>query len=144
MKYFLIYISLIFCGFSTYAQINELGIFVGGTNYIGDVGPTTYIAPNEPAFGIIYKWNRDSLFKLKTQYLAHRVENLEYRQIQLKDVNTAQSQNEKELISFEFRDYSSVNQLVSGIVEDYHWKNVHFYSLKVDQEINLDFYWFQI
>jgi len=50
------------------------------------------------AYIIIYKWNRDSLFKLKTQYLAHRVENLEYRQIQLKDVNTAQSQNEKELI----------------------------------------------
>ena len=50
------------------------------------------------AYIIIYKWNRDSLFKLKTQYLAHRIENLEYRQIQLKDVNTAQSQNEKELI----------------------------------------------
>lgn len=50
------------------------------------------------AYIIIYKWNRDSLFKIKTQYLAHRVENLEYRQIQLKDVNTAQSQNEKELV----------------------------------------------
>ena len=47
---------------------------------------------------IIYKWNRDSLFKLKTQYLSHRVENLEYRLIQLQDVNTAQAQNEKETI----------------------------------------------
>ena len=50
------------------------------------------------AYIIIYKWNRDSLFKLKTQYLAHRVENLEYRLIQLQDVNTAQAQNEKETI----------------------------------------------
>ena len=58
MKRFLIYISLIFCTLSTYSQINELGVFVGGINYIGDVGPTDYIAPNEPAFGIIYKWNR--------------------------------------------------------------------------------------
>jgi hypothetical protein len=50
------------------------------------------------AYIIIYKWNRDSLFKLKTQYLAHRIENLEYRLIQLHDVNTAQAQNEKETI----------------------------------------------
>jgi hypothetical protein len=40
------------------AQINELGVFLGGGNYIGDIGPTDYIAPNEFAFGILYKWNR--------------------------------------------------------------------------------------
>lgn len=40
------------------AQINELGIFAGGANYIGDVGPTNYVAPNDLAIGIIYKWNR--------------------------------------------------------------------------------------
>ncbi len=41
------------------AQIHEVGIFVGGSNYIGDVGSTTYIAPNETAMGILYKWNRN-------------------------------------------------------------------------------------
>ena len=40
------------------AQINELGVFAGGGNYIGDIGPTTYIKPNEFAFGALYKWNR--------------------------------------------------------------------------------------
>jgi hypothetical protein len=40
------------------AQINELGIFLGGSNYIGDVGPTNYIKPNEFAFGALYKYNR--------------------------------------------------------------------------------------
>lgn len=68
MKYFLFYISLIFCGFNTYAQINELGVFVGGANYIGDVGPTTYIAPNEPAIGIIYKWNRSPRHSYRFSY----------------------------------------------------------------------------
>ena len=68
MKYFLIYISLIFCGFSTHAQINELGVFVGGVNYIGDVGPTTYIAPNEPAIGILYKWNRSPRHAYRFSY----------------------------------------------------------------------------
>jgi len=47
---------------------------------------------------LIYKWNRDSLFKLKSQYINHRVQNLEYRQITLQDVNTAQAQAEKEKI----------------------------------------------
>ena len=27
------------------SQDNEIGFFFGGTNYIGDVGPTTYINP---------------------------------------------------------------------------------------------------
>ncbi|MEJ6793187.1 MAG: DUF6089 family protein [Lacinutrix sp.] len=40
------------------AQINEFGIFVGGSNFIGDVGATDYIAPKQLALGAIYKWNR--------------------------------------------------------------------------------------
>ncbi|MDT0558904.1 DUF6089 family protein [Ichthyenterobacterium sp. W332] len=40
------------------AQIYEVGVFVGGSNFIGDVGATTYIAPNAPVFGGIVKWNR--------------------------------------------------------------------------------------
>jgi hypothetical protein len=40
-----------------YSQIHEVGVFFGGSNYIGDVGPTTYIA-NEPTFGLLYKWNK--------------------------------------------------------------------------------------
>jgi hypothetical protein len=42
------------------AQIHEVGIFAGGSNFIGDVGRTTYIAPNQLALGGIYKWNRSS------------------------------------------------------------------------------------
>ena len=41
-----------------HAQIHEVGVFVGGSNFIGDVGQTTYISPNEPALGILYKWNK--------------------------------------------------------------------------------------
>jgi hypothetical protein len=44
--------------FTTNAQIHELGFFAGGSNYIGDVGLTTYISPNQPVFGILYKWNK--------------------------------------------------------------------------------------
>ena len=41
------------------AQIHEIGGFVGGSNYIGDVGSTTYISPNKLAAGILYKWNKN-------------------------------------------------------------------------------------
>lgn len=45
--------------FTMDAQIHEVGVFLGGSNYIGDVGLTTFIAPNEPALGILYKWNKN-------------------------------------------------------------------------------------
>ena len=40
-----IFLFLIFILTSGHTQNNEIGIFFGGTNYIGDVGPTTYINP---------------------------------------------------------------------------------------------------
>lgn len=46
--------------FSTSAQIHEIGVFAGGSNFIGDVGETAYIKPNEFAYGLVYKWNRSS------------------------------------------------------------------------------------
>ena len=30
---------------NSYSQKNELGVFFGNSNYIGDVGPTTYVNP---------------------------------------------------------------------------------------------------
>ena len=54
-----LFLFIIVLGFSKLnAQINEIGVFLGGSNFIGDVGKTNYIAPNSPAFGIIYKWNK--------------------------------------------------------------------------------------
>jgi len=38
-------------------QVNEVGFFIGDSNYIGDVGRTNYIYPNKLAGGLIYKWN---------------------------------------------------------------------------------------
>lgn len=43
---------------NSHSQIYEVGVFAGGSNFIGDVGATTYIAPNAPALGLMLKWNR--------------------------------------------------------------------------------------
>ena len=39
------------------AQINEIGLVIGGSNYVGDIGRTNYIYPSALAGGLIYKWN---------------------------------------------------------------------------------------
>ena len=58
MRYlFLIFISVFYLQ-NTEAQIYEVGVFAGGSNFIGDVGATDYISPNQGAFGAIFKWNR--------------------------------------------------------------------------------------
>lgn len=43
---------------TTQAQKYEIGPYLGGSNFIGDVGATTYISPNSLAIGGIVKWNR--------------------------------------------------------------------------------------
>ncbi|WP_447635142.1 type IX secretion system protein PorG [Flavobacterium microcysteis] len=55
------------------AQIHEIGIFAGGNNYIGDVGPTNYVKPNEFAFGILYKWNKSPRHSWRISYTQGKV-----------------------------------------------------------------------
>lgn len=69
-------------------------------------------------YTIIYKWNRDSLFKLKSQYIAHRKENLEYRQIQLQGDNTAQAQNEKELIGYQLDEIKEFEVKIDELIAE--------------------------
>lgn len=67
---------LFFCFFplmATHAQIHEIGVFLGGGNYIGDVGPTTYIAPNETAFGLLYKWNKSPRHSYRFSYIQSKI-----------------------------------------------------------------------
>lgn len=70
------------------------------------------------AYIIIYKWNRDSLFKLKSHYISKRVENLEYRQIQLQDNNTAQAQNEKEKIRYQLHEIEGFTKKIEELIAE--------------------------
>ena len=57
MRHLIILILSIITFQLSHSQINEIGVFVGGSNFIGDVGATDYISPNAPSLGILYKWN---------------------------------------------------------------------------------------
>lgn len=55
------------------AQIHEIGVFGGGSNFIGDVGPTTFVYPKQPALGIIYKWNRNPRYSWRFSAMYSKV-----------------------------------------------------------------------
>ncbi len=52
----------------SFSQIHEIGIFVGGSNFIGDIGSTNYILPNEIAGGLVYKYNLNPRIALRGTY----------------------------------------------------------------------------
>lgn len=68
MKRFLLnIIGFLFC-MTSFGQIHEIGVFVGGSNYIGDVGKSDYLAPNDLALGVLYKWNRSTRHSWRFSY----------------------------------------------------------------------------
>lgn len=72
MNKFLISFAL-FSLISVHAQIHELGAFLGGSNYIGDIGSTTYIAPSNAAIGILYKWNKSPRHTYRISYTQSQI-----------------------------------------------------------------------
>lgn len=71
-KILVLFFSLFIQGYLT-AQINEIGVFLGGSNFIGDVGKTNYVSPNEPAFGVLYKWNKSPRHAYRISYMQSTI-----------------------------------------------------------------------
>jgi hypothetical protein len=72
----LITILLLICNISV-AQIYEVGFFVGGSNFVGDLGETTYINPNALAVGGILKWNRSPRHALRASFIYTQLRDLD-------------------------------------------------------------------
>lgn len=68
MKNLTLFFLLLFT--SSYAQDYEFGYFFGGSRYFGDVGTSSNIIPNKPAFGILFKDNIDTKFTIRASYTA--------------------------------------------------------------------------
>ena len=74
MKRKKIHVIILFISMTVFSQNNEIGVFIGGSNYIGDIGPTTYIHPfsynlsTNAVVGIIFRknLNEKNCFKSKT------------------------------------------------------------------------------
>jgi hypothetical protein len=55
------------------AQIHEVGVFLGGSNYIGDVGRTDFVSPNQPAYGVMYRWNKSPRHSWRISYVQSKI-----------------------------------------------------------------------
>lgn len=67
IKSFIFKILAILLSFSLKAQYSEVGLFVGGTNFIGDVGDYGFHLPKGPAAGIFYRYSFNDHWALRVQ-----------------------------------------------------------------------------
>ncbi len=98
------------------AQIHEIGVFAGGSNFIGDVGSTQYIAPKDPAIGILYKWNKNPRYSWRFSVTQSKIKGIDANS----DLNSRQE-----------RDYTFQNTITefSGGFE-FNWFDFNLISSK--------------
>jgi len=51
-----------------FGQEYGIGVSLGGTNYVGDIGSTSYINPNKPAGAVFFKYNYNPRIALKATF----------------------------------------------------------------------------
>lgn len=66
-KIFIIKILALLFSFSLKAQYSEVGVFGGGSNFIGDVGDYGFHLPKGYAFGVLYKYNFNKHWAVRAQ-----------------------------------------------------------------------------
>lgn len=74
MKYFASVLLILLTVLTVQSQTYEVGVMVGGSNYIGDIGNTAYINPNNLALGGIVKWNRSTRHSFRASFLYAKIE----------------------------------------------------------------------
>lgn len=119
MSRFYFVIVLIITALSAKAQIHEVGVFAGGSNYIGDIGATDYIAPKDLAIGIMYRWNRSPRHSWRASYT--------YGKINASDAE-ADSPGRKQR-GYEFE--NSVKELSLGLEFNFFDFNLHDSDIKL-------------
>ena len=77
MRYLIIFLMSIGFIYNSHSQIYEVGVFVGGSNFIGDVGATDYISPNQLAIGGIIKWNRSPRHSFRASVIFSDLEGID-------------------------------------------------------------------
>ena len=81
MKRLCLFIVFLCLHLHSKAQFHEVGAFLGGGNYVGDIGGTYYVYPENPAFGLVYKWNRTTRYSLRTNAMIMNIKKSDYSPI---------------------------------------------------------------
>ncbi len=70
----IIFMIYCFAGTATLAQRHELGLFGGGSYYIGDINPKKHFALTQPSFGLIYRYNMNPNWAMRFNIYQGKVE----------------------------------------------------------------------
>jgi len=116
MKFFKSIFILLIVPLTAISQTYEIGGFLGGANYIGDVGKTTYIAPKTPVFGAIFKWNRSARHSFRGSIILAQIEG--------DDNDSNESRRKERGYSFE----NTITEISAGI--EYTFWEFNMYSGK--------------
>ena len=57
------------------AQMHEIGVFLGGSNLVGDIGSRKFINTKAPAYGLIYKYNITTRYSFRGSFSYSKLEN---------------------------------------------------------------------
>jgi hypothetical protein len=68
MKNNLLFIFFVSFSSVIFGQVYELGVSLGGANYVGDIGRTDYIYPNKFAGAVFFKYNWNPRIALRATY----------------------------------------------------------------------------
>ena len=71
-------VIVFFTQYIVHSQFHEIGMLVGGANYVGDVGSSNYVYPENPALGLIYKWNRTTRYSFRANFMYTSIEKSDY------------------------------------------------------------------
>ena len=103
MKKRLILLLFICVSSNCLSQINEIGFFGGGVNYVGDAGPTNYIKPNNIGGSILYKYNLNPRIAIRGTF--------SYFSLSGNDANSENTIRQQRGFSFK----NSINEFAVGI-----------------------------
>jgi len=119
-------------GITAKAQIHEFGVFAGGSNYIGDIGPTDYIAPDKLSLGLLYKWNRSPRHSWRASYT--------YGKITANDANSDIPSRKQRGYEFE----NTIKELSLGLEFNFFDFNLHEPDLKITPYVysGLSYFWY--
>lgn len=109
---------------SANAQIHELGVFAGGSNYIGDVGKTNYVNPDHLSLGLLYKWNRSIRHAWRVSYTHGKISGNDLK-------SKAPSRVER---GYKFN--NSIDELALGIEFNFYDFDLHSLDLQITPYIH--------
>ena len=99
------------------SQIYEVGISYGKSNFIGDVGNTSFINPKDDIFGGVLKWNRSPRHAYRISFLRSKLSGF--------DIHSKDPRRIERGFSFE----TPINELSIGMEFNFFDYDLHDYNI---------------